>query len=288
MARMAAKLQLARLDDRAVIAVTGEDARAFLHNLLTQDVTGLAEGELRYGALLTPQGRLLHDLFLWGAPDGVRLDVAAQATDDLLRRLALYRLRARVRVEAEPMPTWALWAKPPAGGPAPLGPGWRPDPRHPALGWRRLGDPAEDGGAERADAQAYGRHRLALGVADAAADGLGDRAYPIEANLDLLNGIDFHKGCFVGQETTSRMKRRGQIKTRLLPLRVEAGTPGEEVLTETGLRAGTLTAVEGGRALALLRLDRLSGALTVAGGPVRIDWPDWLPAPAPAAAEGGR
>jgi hypothetical protein len=294
---MYAMLTLARLDDRAVLAVTGPDARPFLHNLLTQNVEALEPGALRYAALLTPQGRLLHDLFLWGQADGVRLDVAASARDDLLRRLTLYRLRAKVQIEPTDEAVFAEWLPFPLPGP---GGGGRPqdasgspetstptpprkgeglrcvDPRSRDLGWRALGSspPPE---AELADAQAYDRHRLRHGVPDAARDGLSDRAYPIEADLDLLGAIDFKKGCFIGQETTSRMHRRGQVKTRLLPLVVEAAAPGAEVLAGQ-LRAGEVTYAQGDRALALLRLDRVAGAaLTVDGRPARVDPPAWFP-----------
>jgi hypothetical protein len=117
-----------------------------------------------------------------------------------------------------------------------------------------------------------------LGVPDPDRDCGMDRTYPIEANFDLLNGIDFQKGCFVGQETTSRMKRRGAIKTRMLPVTFEGSPPAEgaEVLTEAELRAGQVLTGRDGRAMALLRLDRIEGPLTVAGQPVRVERPGWM------------
>jgi hypothetical protein len=267
-------LKLARLDDRTVLDVAGEDARPFLHNLLSQDVESLGPGELRYGALLTPQGRLLHDLFLLGREDGVWIDVAATAREDLLRRLTLYKLRAKVRLQSLDTPVHAAWgaASPPRGG-------WLPDPRTPDLGWRAYGLDAPAAG----DPEDYDAHRVAVGVPDAARDGLADRAYPIEADLDLLHAIDFRKGCFVGQETTSRMKRRGQIKTRLLPLAVEGASSGAEVLNGDR-RAGEVTYALLGRALALLRLDRLEGELTVEGRVARVEPPAWFPEPQPSPA----
>jgi folate-binding protein YgfZ len=125
--------------------------------------------------------------------------------------------------------------------------------------------------------EAYDAHRLALGVPDTADWGT-DRTYPIEADFDLLNGIDFQKGCFVGQETTSRMKRRGTIKNRMLPMVFEGPAPvfGTEVLAGT-LRAGEVLSGRDGRAMALVRLDRIGGELSVDGRAVSVDWPAWMP-----------
>jgi hypothetical protein len=260
--------RIARLDSRALIRVSGPDARPFLHNLLTQDVETLGPGELRFGALLSPPGRLLFDLFLWGEAEAVVLDVAADRRDALLRRLAMYRLRAQIAVEADDRGVFAAWD-------GALPDGFVADPRAPGLGGRGLGgEPAVN--ASEADWQA---HRLAVGVPDPAADAPSDKTYPIEANFDLLNGVDFQKGCFVGQETASRMKRRGAIKTRMLPLAFDGPPPafGAEVLNGD-LRAGEVLSGRDGAAMALLRLDRLGGALTVDGRPVEVRRPGWMPA----------
>lgn len=271
-------LKFTHLRSRALVSVRGPDWRSFLQGLLTQDVDSLAPGEWRYGGLLTPQGRLLFDLFLIGEAggDGVLLDLPATERHAVAQRLSLYRLRAKVEIAPAEGGVFALWGGETAGA------GWVPDPRLPALGWRRISleTPAADGAVE-VDEDAYEAHRLALGATDAWRDGLHDRSYPIEANLDLLNGIDFQKGCFVGQETTSRMKRRGQVRTRLTPVVFDGPAPdrGAEVLAGT-LRAGEIAGGRDGRALALLRLDRLSaGPLTVDGRPVRADPPDWIPLP---------
>ena len=259
-------IRIARLDSRALIRVSGPDARPFLHNLLTQDVETLAEGDLRFGALLSPPGRLLFDLFLWGEADGIMLDVAAHRRDALIQRLSMYKLRAAVTVEADDGAVYASWPE--------VANGFTLDPRAAGLGGRRYGgDSATD--AAEADWQA---HRLAIGVPDPAADAPADKTYPIEANFDLLNGIDFAKGCFVGQETTSRMKRRGGIKNRMLPVAFDGPPPafGAEVLNGD-LRAGEMLSAWDGAAMALLRLDRLQGVLTVDGRPVAVRRPDWLP-----------
>lgn len=256
-------MPVARLDSRALIRVSGEDARPFLHNLLTQDVETLAPGQLRFGALLGPQGRLLYDLFLFGEEDGVVIDARADRRDALLQRLSLYRLRARVEVTADDRSVFAAWAEADEG---------IDDPRLPGLGRRSIAAqiPAS---ASEADWKA---RQLDLGVPDSD-DYRPDADYPIEVNFDLLNGIDFHKGCFIGQETTSRMKRRGTIKTRLAPVVFDGPPPesGAEILNGD-LRAGEARSGRDGRAMALLRLDRLSGVLTVDGREARANPPAWL------------
>jgi len=263
---------IARLASRAAVRVAGPDWRPFLQGLLTQDVEGLRPGEMRFGALLTPQGRLLFDLFVDCDGDEVaRLDVAAARRDELLQRLSLYRLRAKVEIAADPAPVFAAWNGRPDGE------GWRADPRLAGLGFRRIGEIAQTPNAEE---DAYDAWRLGLGVPDPAQDCKPDAAYPIEADFDLLNGVDFKKGCFVGQETTSRMKRRGQVKSRMLPIEFDGPAPawGAEILAGE-LRAGEVLSGRDGRAMALLRLDRIeAAALTVDGRPVRVARPAWFEA----------
>ena len=263
----------APLPSRAVIALEGPDWRTFLQGLLTQDVESQAVGTLRFGALLTPQGRLLYDLFILAGEAGCLLDVAADHRDALIQRLTLYRLRAKVTISASPLAVAALWNTGPSEG-------FLPDPRLNALGLRGYGADrfADAALATEADYQA---HRLALGVPDPAHDAPADTTYPIEANFDLLNGIDFKKGCFVGQETTSRMKRRGTIKTRMVPIQFDGPPPafGTEIL-KGDLRAGEVLSGQDGRAMASLRLDRLDGTLSVQGQSVSVDWPDWMERPA--------
>jgi hypothetical protein len=256
--------RIARLDSRALIRVAGPDAQPFLHNLLTQDIETLLPGEVRFAGLLSPPGRLLFDLFVWGADDGVVLDVAADRRDALMSRLTMYRLRAQVEISADEMPIVVSWPD--------VTEGFIADPRLPDLGGRALGQRTAT-----ADEDAWDAHRLDVGVPDPTRDGGHDTHYPIEANFDLLNGIDFRKGCFVGQETTSRMKRRGEIKKRMLPLTFDGPppAPGTEVLNGE-LRAGeVLTGREGG-AIALMRLDRLDGTLTISGRPAIARLPTWM------------
>jgi len=284
----------APLDSRALIAVSGPDWRSFLQGLITQDVESLRPDEARFGALLTPQGRLLWDLFVVGREDGCWLDVEAEHRDAILQRLTMYRLRAKVELGLSDIPVAVLFPAPPGESRDPSGAsadpdsawapafagvsgtGWVRDPRHPGLGFRGYGAEAPAGARPVTEAEREAQ-KLELGV-PGPRDWGSDRLYPIEANLDLMYGIDFKKGCFVGQETTSRMKRRGQIKTRILPIVFEGPAPafGTEVLAGDR-RAGEVLSGAEGRAFALLRLDRALGAeLTVDGRPARAEVPAWM------------
>jgi folate-binding protein YgfZ len=302
---MADALTYAALQSRALIAIGGPDWRSFLQGLITQDVETMAPGEARFGALLTPQGRLLYDLFVVERDGGAWLDVEAAHRDAVIQRLTMYRLRAKVEIEAGDIPVSVLFSAHPresgdpgffrSGASIGEGPGrghaetqnaWVPafagmsgfvrDPRLPELGWRGYGATPPPS-AVLADEAVREAQKLRLGV-PGPADWGSDKTYPIEANFDLLNGIDFRKGCFVGQETTSRMKRRGQIKNRMLPIRFEgpAPAPGSEILAGD-LRAGEVLSGGEGGAMAMVRLDRaLGAALSVAGRPVVLEQPDWF------------
>lgn len=257
---------LVTLPHRALIAFDGPDWASFLNGQTTLNVEAAAQDSqkpLHYGAFLTPQGKLICDFFLW--PRGAEqawIDVPAPLRDELFTRLNLFKLRAKVTL-----------SKPDASVYASLEAGDLPDPRHPGL-YRAYGKdlPASD------DLSAYDAFRLTAGLAEPVRDFPKEYLYPIDINLDLLGAIDFKKGCFVGQETTSRMKRRGTIKNRLIPLthahpRFEFGS---EVLLGDR-RAGEILASENGRSLALMRLDRLSDTnLTCADQPVSLAAPDWL------------
>lgn len=246
-------MPLALLPDRAVVAVTGPDAPSFLQGLLTCNVETLPEGEARLGALLSPQGKILFDFLVSRAPDGFHLDVAREKAPDFLKRLTLYRLRANVTVAALPLAVAAGW-----GMEAPS-PSLR-DGRLAELGWRLH---APEFPAADADAADYAAHRIGLGVPEGGGDFPFGDAFPHEALMDQLGGVDFKKGCYVGQEVVSRMQHRGTARTRIVPVVYrdgEAGpagepvTAGERSLGQTGGGAGS-------RGLAMLRIDRLGEAL---------------------------
>jgi len=266
----------ARLSSRSLISVSGEDWRSFLQGLLTQDVETLTVGEVRFAALLTPQGRLLYDLFVVGCEDGCLIDCAAEHRAGLMQKLKMYRLRAKVSLAEDERPVMAFW------GGDPETPGWAADGRAPALGLRGYGAPIPDG-AEPADEATYDAHVFAVG-APGPADWGFDKTYPIEANFDLLGGIDFKKGCFVGQETTSRMKRRGVIKNRMAPILFHGPPPAPGARVACGgLDAGAIASGREGGAMAVLRLERLAeGPMTLDDGrPAHVAWPEWMGEAAP-------
>ncbi len=258
-------MPIALLPDRAVVAVSGPDALPFLQGILTCNVETLPEGEARLGALLTPQGKIQFDFLVSRTGDGFRLDVAAERVPDLVKRLGLYRLRAKVSIAADPtLGGAAAWN----GAETAAETVRVRDGRLPALGERLYFSQ----GAFSADAteDAYHAHRIGLGVPEGGRDFALSDAFPHEALMDQLGGVDFKKGCYVGQEVVSRMQHRGTARTRILPIVYRDGPapePGTEVtagarsLGVTGSRAGD-------RGLATIRLDRLGDALA-ADEPVR-------------------
>jgi folate-binding protein YgfZ len=272
----------ALLHDRGVVLVEGPEARTFLDGLVTCDIDRVAPGQARFGALLTPQGKILFDFIIAQDPEGrYWLDVAKDKAADLTKRLGFYKLRAKVTVEdrSDAMVVTAGWA----GAVEPVGALVVPDPRLPALGWRAIA-PAGAAATPNGEAAAYEAHRIALGVPAGGRDFAFGDAFPHEALMDQLAGVDFDKGCYVGQEVVSRMQHRGTARTRIVPLLYSDGTaaePGAEVTA--GERAiGTAGSAAGARGLATIRLDRAKDALEAgetirAGGrPVRIEKPDWV------------
>lgn len=265
--------------DRTLLRVSGPEARPFLQNLLTQDVERLASRPLLYAGLLTPQGKLITDMLLWAAPeDAVLIDVATARAEDLQRRLTMYRLRAKVEIDRLDQGV-ALDLDAPSNGAI-------PDPRLPgaALGWRRIVE--TDANLAHGEA-AWLSHRVTLGVPDPAVDCAPEEVFALEALFEELDGVGFQKGCFVGQENVSRMKRRATTRRKFCPIAFEGspapfGTPVQAGEAELGsVRSGI-----DGRALALLRLDRAQEALNkgetlqVHGRSVRLDPPNWLLTPA--------
>ena len=212
------------LADRALLRVGGAEARAFLNGLVTQDVLTLAEGQPRWAGLLSPQGKALFDFLLWAdGPDDVLVDCESSAADTLVRRLSLYRLRRPVTITRDESLAvhWALEAQ---DKPA--------DPRLPALGFRWIAPPG-DGDASAA----WHAHRHALGVLEGAAELGSDQTLWLEANARELNGVDFAKGCYVGQENTARMHYRSKVNRRLVILPAGLSDPARRrlELPEEGL-----------------------------------------------------
>ncbi len=267
-------MPVALLPDRALVAVTGPDATALLQGVLTCNVETLQAGEARLGALLTPQGKVLFDFLVSRIPDGFRFDVRGDRAADLAKRLSLYRLRAQAAIAADPtVAVAAAW-----DGAAPAAAEAVADSRHADLGARLY---AAEGAfsADAAEAD-YHAHRIALGIPEGGRDYAFGDAFPHEALMDQLGGVDFRKGCYVGQEVVSRMQHRGTARTRILAAAYPDGIPEPGTgIAAGGKVLGTTGSAAGGRGLALVRLDRLGDALAagetpLAGGhPVRLERP---------------
>ena len=271
------------LEDRGVIAVTGADAATLLDGLVTNSLARLGDGGAIHTGLLSPQGKILFDLFLFRTADGFLIDVARDAVADFIKRFSFYRLRADVTFtdRSDSLVVAALW---PEGASVPGGVIAAPDPRGTALGLRLILPSARiaEIPAESADRQAYDAHRIALGIPDAGRDYELADAFPHEALYDQLGSVDFKKGCFIGQEVVSRMQHRGTARKRAVRVRIsEPVEPGTEVKAGDAT-IGTIGSASPETAIALLRLDRAGEAkaagtpLTAGPATVEIDLPEWL------------
>jgi len=257
---------LSRLADRAVLRVGGPERLAFLDGLLSTATDTLQPGDLAYGALLSPQGKILTDMMVFADADDVALDVPAAARAELIRRLTLYKLRAAVTLAETDEAVAVTFAD---------RPGARPDPRGEGLG-RRLIAPAD--APEDPDVLArYTEARIARGVPDAGVDFVLGDTFPHDVNMDLTGGVDFKKGCFVGQEVVSRMRHRGTARRRTVIVEADAPLPetGTEI-TAAGRPAGRLGTRLDARGLALVRIDRIAagGAAEADGVALKVRVPD--------------
>jgi folate-binding protein YgfZ len=246
-----------RVEGRTVWQVTGGDALTFLQGLVTNDVLPLGKGDgIVWAALLTPQGKYLADFFVAQTEGRLLIDIDSRLADATLRRLSMYRLRADVQIAPADVPVVRSLA--------PF-PGSLPDPRHPALGHRGWG---MAGGAPATDWDAV---RVAAGVPEYPHDLVPDDTYPLEMDFERLHGVDFRKGCYVGQEVTARMKHKTELRKGLRRLRLAAPvSPGTEVVAGDGKPAGRIGSVAGLQALAWLRFDRMDG-MTSDGVPVKAE-----------------
>ena len=285
-----ARLRVAELKSRAVLHVTGDDAASFLDRLITSDIDPLVDagpGAAAYGALLSPQGKILTDFLVVRETDGFLIDLPAAAAADLAKRLTLYKLRAKVAVEdvSDRLAVLAIWD----GGEAPAIPGRLVrDPRHPALGFRAyvadvaIGAAEAFPGSEIEPEATYQEHRAALGIPEAGMDFQFGDAFPHEIAMDQLSGVAFDKGCYVGQEVVSRMQHRGTARRRPVLVAADTTLPvsGTEILAG-GKAAGTLGSAVGGTGLAVVRLDRVKDAMdagapiTAGDVPIRLSLPGW-------------
>lgn len=289
------------LDDRGFIAVAGPDARTFLQGVVTNDVAKARPGQAIYAAMLTPQGRFLHDFFVVDLDGVLFLDVAKSRLEALRAALLKYRLRAKVEIDEVsglfralallgdgPHDSQALHGSEGRGGPFAAGFCYV-DPRYAGIGARAMlptAGLAALGNAEfsAGDRMAYETLRLLYGIPEGTVDLIPEKSLPLEANFDLLNGIDWAKGCYVGQELTARMHYRALLKKRLLPVEIEGDVPeiGTPV-TYDGQEAGEMRSGLGDHGIALLRLETVREAVAAGkplmAGDTRITprHPPWLP-----------
>ncbi|WP_121062726.1 YgfZ/GcvT domain-containing protein [Chachezhania antarctica] len=241
------------MTSRRIIRLSGPDAEPFLQGLVTNDIARLSDGAV-YAALLTPQGKYLSDFFLVRDGNTILLDVAEMQADDLMRRLAMYKLRADVQIEPAELNVQR--------GTGPKPEGAVDDPRHPALGWRLYTDAPE--GDDGTDWDAI---RVAHCIPEAGTE-LTPDSYILEAGFEALHGVDFRKGCYVGQEVTARMKHKTELKKGLAVVEITGeADPGTEIQTD-GRPAGVLHTRSGDRAIAYLRFDRAGGDM--AAGDARV------------------
>jgi folate-binding protein YgfZ len=285
-------MKAAFLPDRGVVKLSGDDARDFLNGLVTTDVTALHPGLGRFGALLTPQGKIVADFLITEAPSGhgggFLIDCPRALAQALADKLGFYKLRAKVGIEnlSDSLGVLAAWDGEPA---------MRPDlafidPRNATLGWRILAPielaqkVADLIGADLLDSSAYEAHRIASGAPRGGLDFIYGDAFPHETNMDRLHGVDFDKGCYVGQEVVSRMQHRGTARTRTVRVLVDGPAPEPGAAILAGDKSvGTIGSTAGGNALALLRMDRVAdalqagAALTSGGIVIRLAEPAELP-----------
>ena len=244
------------MSTRSVFRITGADHETFLQNLVTNDVAKAHDG-LVWTALLTPQGKYLADFFLLADGEGLLLDVDTGLAAGLAQRLNMYRLRADVSIEKTDITVSRGTGETPDGA--------YPDPRDPSLGWRAYdGRPGEE-----ADWDAL---RIAAGVPESGIELVPNESYPLEQRFEALSGVDFKKGCYVGQEVTARMKHKTELRKGLARVSVKgAAEPGTAIINADGKEAGTLYSQADGAGLAYLRFDRAVGELSAGDAKVTYD-----------------
>jgi folate-binding protein YgfZ len=242
------------MSKRKVIRIGGEDRQKFLQDLVTNDIARLATG-LVYAALLTPQGKYLSDFFLTEHDDAILLDLPAVHAPAILQRLSMYKLRAAVTLEETSL------AVSRGTGPAPAGA--LADPRHPSLGWRLYGAETTEDGTD------WDAVRVAHCIPEADIELIPNETYILEAGFDRLHGVDFKKGCYVGQEVTARMRHKTELRKGFATVLVEGTAPVGTPITRDGKAVGTLFTQSGGKGIAFLRYDRANGRLQADGA--RVD-----------------
>lgn len=235
------------MTERAIIRVSGDDPAGFLQGLISNDTRRLTTDGIVYAALLTPQGKYLADFFCVADGADVLVDVAAPLVDDLFKRLSMYKLRAPVTLTREQMVVSR------GTGPAPVGA--VADPRHPALGWRLYGTDLPDDGTD------WDALRVAHCVPKSRVELIPNDSFILECGFERLNGVDFRKGCYVGQEVTARMRHKTALRKGLATVAVQGAAPVGAEIAANGKPAGKLFTQSGGQAIVYLRFDRVADAM---------------------------
>jgi tRNA-modifying protein YgfZ len=258
-----AKGQIVELKRRGVVAVGGADAEKFLNDLVTSDIAGASRERAVYAALLTPQGKILFDFIIFRDDGHFLFDLPRSLVEDFVKRLGFYRLRAKVEIadlsdERIVVAAWGSDSPPIVDGPV------APDPRLASLGFRAITPPGADMAPDFDEASEadYDAHRIKLGVPEGGIDFPFGQAFPHDADLDQLAGVDFRKGCFIGQEVVSRMEHRGTARRRIVIVHADGALPAAGTPVTAGERPlGSLGSSVGRLGLALIRLDRTKEAV---------------------------
>lgn len=243
--------------DRTVLRVSGADRESFLEGLVSNAVARVADGPV-YAAMLSPQGKYLFDFIMSSGKDSILVDVHASRAAALAQRLTMYRLRADVQITDTGLAVLQGFDAMPEGA--------FMDPRNDALGWRMYGDGC---GVPALDTAAWDALRVAHQIPETGAELLPDDSYILEVGFERLNGVDFRKGCYVGQEVTARMKHKTELKKGLVRVSVEGDAVSGTPITVGGKPAGTLHTVSGDQGLAYLRFDRAKGEMQAGDAVIR-------------------
>lgn len=241
---------------RAIIQVSGAEPAKFLQGLVSNDLGRLARDGIVYAAMLTPQGKYLADFFLVAHQDSILIDVSEVLADDLVKRLTLYKLRAPVTLQRVTLPV--------SRGTGPAPDGALADPRHPALGWRIYGQELPDDGTD------WDALRVAHCVPEAGIELIPNDTFILEAGFDRLNGVDFRKGCYVGQEVTARMQHKTALRKGFVTVAIDGSAPvGSDIMSGDKV-AGQVFTQAAGKAIAFLRFDRASADMQA--GDAHVVW----------------
>ncbi|WP_417319460.1 YgfZ/GcvT domain-containing protein [Emcibacter sp.] len=263
------------LENRKIFSLSGPDRLNFLQGLVTKDVNRITDGGVLYTALLTPQGKYLFDFFLYKSGDIIYLECEKERADDLYRKLMMYRLRSEVEITDEADRLTLLSLDRPLDSALVC----CADPRLPELGYRAIVTDLPEGCLSPGKSE-YDRKRLGLGIAEGAQEFIVDKSLALEGNMEELNGVDFDKGCYVGQEITARTKHRAVIRRRFVPVNVEGPLPAPDtpVQNEDGLEIGILRSGLEDQAIAYLKLEKITfGKSYRCGNATIVPWkPDWM------------